>query len=170
MTSFVYYQIYVFFATLYGGILIGFIYDIYKIFRFYLKPKRITAILQDLFFWITITMVAILVLLYSDDGRVRGYTLLGFILGTSLYNIFLSRLFTKMFMEIIVFIKRVFSCIYNKVNSIVIFIIRIIKYPCIRVVQMLRPYCLRLKRISLIPKRMFKDIKKNMSTIIHKKK
>jgi len=169
MSTFIYYQLYVFLATLYGGILIGIIYDMYKVFRFYLKPRKITAVIQDLFFWTTITAVAILVLLYSNDGKLRGYTILGFMMGTLLHNIFLSRLFTRMLIDILISIKKVSNYVYIKVTSIFRFMMRILKYPYKKTVGIIKPFFLRIKRICSLPKRMTKDMKKYMAAIIHKK-
>lgn len=73
MSTFVYYQAYVFLATFYGGIIIGFIYDLYKIYRSLLKPRKIIAVLQDLFFWCVVTIIALAVLLYSNNGELRWY-------------------------------------------------------------------------------------------------
>jgi len=91
MATYVYYQFYVFLSTFYGGVLIGLIYDFYRVFRRYMKPSKKATVIQDLLFWIVVSIIAFFVLLYSNDGVIRGFTILGFFIGALAYNRLLSR-------------------------------------------------------------------------------
>ncbi|MCT4565956.1 MAG: spore cortex biosynthesis protein YabQ [Maledivibacter sp.] len=169
MSTFVYYQLYVFLATFYGGIVIGFMYDVYKIYRSILKTKKIIAAIQDILFWIAISIVVIYVLVYSDDGNVRGYYFIGFLLGALIYNLLLSRIVVKTIKMFLKAIQRIFHRIYMGIKRVMDFLYRVIKYPCKKIYKALRPLILRLKKILSIPKRMIKDIEKYTKTIFSKK-
>ncbi len=52
-------QLYSFLVMLYGGIIIAILYDIYKLFRFILRPKRIGTDIGDIIYWILATIVFI---------------------------------------------------------------------------------------------------------------
>lgn len=78
-------QITVFLYTIYGGVLIGLIYDLYKVFRIYRKPGKIATGIMDLFFWIIVALIAFNILFKSNYGELRGYAFLGFILGCLIY-------------------------------------------------------------------------------------
>jgi len=169
MSTFVYYQFYVFLATFYGGIVIAFIYDIYRVLRRVFNPSKLATIIQDLFFWFVVTVIAISVLLYSNEGILRWYTFLGFGLGAIIYNALLSNFIQRALLKGIEYFKRAAK-----------FLIRGIKYPFKFVasvyfrirnkcVAFLRPYYLRFKRLATLPKRVFKDIKKYSKTILTKK-
>lgn len=169
MSTFVYYQLYVFLVTFYGGIVIGFMYDIYKIYRSMLKTKKFIAAIQDILFWIAISIVVIYVLIYSNDGKVRGYSLIGFVLGALIYNLLLSRIIVRTIKIFLNTIKKILHNIYMKIKRVFNFIYKIIIYPCKKVYKAVQPFILRLKKILSIPKRMVKDIKKYSKTIFSKK-
>ncbi|MFT9496171.1 spore cortex biosynthesis protein YabQ, partial [Anaerosolibacter sp.] len=100
-------QVYVFLATMYGGILIGFIYDLYRILRLIFKPKKMATFIQDLIFWIVISGVAIVVLLFSNSGQLRFYTFLGFAIGSILYNRLLSSTIISTIVYLLWFLKKI---------------------------------------------------------------
>jgi len=169
MATLVYYQLYIFLATLYGGIVIGFMYDVYKIYRNILKPKKLVAIIQDLLFWIAISVVAISVLMYSNDGDVRIYSLIGFILGALMYNLLLSKIVVKTINKILYTIKKIIYYIYNKIKRVFDLIRKLIMYPCKKTYRILSPLIMRIKRVSNIPNRILKETKKYSKTILRKK-
>src|SRR5690554_3063705 len=99
-------EAYILLATIYGGILIGFIYDLYKIFRRIFHPKRMATIIQDFFFWLMISLVAFYVLIISNQGALRFYNFLGFVIGAAAYNFFLSEIVTHAIIFILRILKR----------------------------------------------------------------
>lgn len=88
-----YFQLYGFLKTLYGGILLGFIYD--SINRvIYFATNKIA--LSDIIFWI-IGVVLILNIFFSASYlNLRLYLVLGFIIGWLLYYFFVSPLYRKL--------------------------------------------------------------------------
>jgi spore cortex biosynthesis protein YabQ len=169
MSTFVYYQAYVFLATFYGGIIIGFIYDLYKIYRSLLKPRKIIAVLQDLFFWCVVTIIALAVLLYSNNGELRWYIFMGFVLGAVMYNILLSRVVVKSIKKFLNLVKKFYMYVYNKARRVFICIFKPIKYIFYMLYRFLSPYFRKVKRIFTIPKRMYMEAKKYTTTIFNKK-
>ena len=77
-------QAYIFLSTVYAGLIIGFLYDCCRMIR---KMVRVNVIV--------IGVLSFLVLFYVNDGNVRFYTLLGFIIGWILYLLALSPLIMK---------------------------------------------------------------------------
>ena len=169
MSTFIYYQLYIFLATFYGGVVIGFMYDIYRIYRNMIKLNKIIAIIQDVLFWISISIVAISVLLYSSDGKLRGYSLIGFILGALLYNLLLSRIIVKTITKFLNTVKKIIYNVYLRMREIFRSIYKAIIYPCKKIYSALNPLILRIKRIANIPNQILEEIKK-YSKIIFKKK
>lgn len=169
MATFVYYQLYVFLATFYAGIVIGFMYDIYKIYRSILKTKKFTAAIQDILFWIAISIVVIYVLVFSNDGKVRGYSLIGFILGALIYNLLLSRIIVRTIKLFLRTIKKMFNYIYMKVKRVFDFLYKVIMYPWKKAYKAVQPLVLRLKKILSIPARMVNEMRKYSKTIFNKK-
>ncbi|SHK21685.1 spore cortex biosynthesis protein YabQ [Paramaledivibacter caminithermalis] len=169
MSTLVYYQLYVFLTTFYGGIVIGFMYDIYKIYRDILNTRKFIAIIQDILFWITISIVVICVLIYSDDGKIRGYSIIGFILGALIYNLLLSRIVVKTIKIFLSTIKNILYKIHEKVLKIFEFFYKCIMYPYNKIYKLIKPLIIKLKKFLSIPKTMVNEIKKYSKTILNKK-
>lgn len=169
MSTFVYYQLYIFLATFYGGVVIGFLYDLYKIYRRILNPSKIVEIIQDLLFWLVITVVAIAVLLYSNDGSLRWYTFLGFIIGALIYNILLSSIVVKIVNKFLMTLKRFWNYIYIKIKNILGHIIEVIKLPYKLIKKIMKPYLNQIKRIINLPRDLYGRLKGRLLRIFVKK-
>lgn len=169
MSTFVYFQLYTFLAAFYGGVVIAFMYDVYKIYRRLLKTRKIVATIQDLLFWVVIAMVATSVLVFSNDGKVRGYSLLGFILGALIYHLLLSKVVVKAINEVLKVIKRIALYIYGKIKRAFKTLFKFIMYPYKRIYKTMSPLIKRVKRISNIPSRIVKEIRKYSKLVLGKK-
>jgi len=93
-------QSYIFMATVYGGIITGILYDVYRMLRRALKAGRIVTALFDVLFTVCALAIVALVLYAVNSGEIRVYTFFGFALGFFIYIIgisyFLKYLFSKL--------------------------------------------------------------------------
>lgn len=105
-------QLYSFLVMLYGGIILGFLYDIYRVVRIILKLKRIGTDIGDIIFWIVGTIIVITALYISNYVEMRFYTIIGFAIGVLIYNILLSPFILKLLLFIYKVIAFVFIKIY----------------------------------------------------------
>ena len=169
MITYVSEQIYVFLVTLYGGIIIGLIYDLYRIFRGIFNPKKIATMIEDFIFWIVISIAAVSVLIFGNEGELRFYTFLGFALGALLYNRLLSRIVIKSIVIILSTIKRIVMKIFCIIIYPVKVLIRILKKPARKIKKKYKPVYIRIKMFLLLPKRIYKDIKKYIKLMKEKK-
>lgn len=100
-------QEYSFIVFILNGLIIGLIFDIFRIFRKSFKTPDFITYLQDFLFWI----IAGSILLYSifkfNNGELRLYIFIGILLGVSAYILIFSRFFIKISVEIINFVKKV---------------------------------------------------------------
>lgn len=96
-------QIYIFLITLYGGMIAGFAYDVFRSIRKSFKTGRWLTALLDTAFIITLGAIVTAVLYAANAGELRLYTFVGFALGFCLYMagispfiIFLARKLRKL--------------------------------------------------------------------------
>lgn len=101
MSNLVLEQFYIFLKLTLGGIFIGFIYDLYRLFRYFINPKKIATIIGDTIFFILVSIIVLFFLFYSNWAELRWYVFLGFLVGGILYKIFLSNIIVKVFRKII---------------------------------------------------------------------
>lgn len=84
-------QVIVFLWTTVCGMIIAFVYDIFRIFRKAVKTGSLVTFVQDLLFWLIACIIMFLSIFQSNDGELRGFLFLGAFLGAVLYALLLSR-------------------------------------------------------------------------------
>lgn len=105
-----------------NGIIIGMLFDIFRILRKSFKTSDVTTCIQDVLFWILTGIILLYSIFAFSGGEVRFYMFLGVFIGCLIYMI----IFSKYFININVKIIKVLKTIISKLISIVIFPIKII--------------------------------------------
>ena len=89
-------QPYIFVIMLYGGMLVGLAYDIYRcIRRAANRGKWFTAVFDTLFI-LTLGLIVIFILYSANQGELRLFTFIGFALGFALYMAGISPMITHL--------------------------------------------------------------------------
>jgi len=65
--------------------IIAFIYDAFRIKRRAVKTSALVTYIEDIIYWIIVSIIMFAVVYYSNEGEIRGYLFLGTILGAVLY-------------------------------------------------------------------------------------
>ncbi len=81
----------VFAFTVAIGLLLGFLFDLYRVVRGRLRPGPLATVLGDLLFSLLATGVTFALLVVGNWGELRLYVWVGFLLGAFFYRLFLSR-------------------------------------------------------------------------------
>lgn len=85
-------QVIVFLWTTVCGMVIAFVYDIFRIIRKAVKTGGLVISVQDLLFWLIACIIMFVSIYYSNDGELRGFLFLGAFLGVVLYAMLFSRI------------------------------------------------------------------------------
>lgn len=160
---------YILLATIYGGIIIGFIYDLYRIIRGLFRPKKIATTIQDLIFWGVIFVVAFYVLIFSNQGAIRFYNFLGFILGSVFYQTLLSGLVIKSLVFILKMIKNFLNDLYQIIKYPFNVALCLMSGPYSYCKKKTKPIYYKARRIGKIPGNIVRDTKKTLLTYFKKK-
>lgn len=147
-------ELHIFLSTIYGGLIAGFIYDIYRTIRYFSKPRKFLTYLGDLLFWTLTASIFFIILIRNNWGEIRGYTLIGFFLGIFLYN----KIFSRFIYPLCLKLGRVIKEFVKSVLSIVFYPFRILKKTS--------PLFKKFKRI---PVEIYREIKKHKKIISSKK-
>ncbi len=119
----------IFITTICVGFFIGFVYDLFRIFRKLIKHPNIFIQLEDLIYWVFVSLVMFYILLHKNYGEVRPFAIIGAFMGMGIYFLTLSQIFFPITIKIIEFIKK---CIISIIKAILIpikFIIKLLMYP-----------------------------------------
>lgn len=151
-------QLYIFLTSIYAGLLIGLVYDLYRSMRYFFKPKKIIAGIEDLVFWLALAIAFFYIMNKSNWAELRGYIFFGTFIGAIIYLKILSKLLYP-------FMIKVFRAIILGVK----WITKMIKLPLIKMKKIVRPRIKGINRIKRIPKEAFKEIRRYRKIISQKK-
>lgn len=162
------FQSFVFLFTVYGGIIIGILYDIYRVLKGSRKGDRFITSIWDILFLAAAMLVVLWALFSSNYGDIRAYVFIGFIVGFFLYDKILSRIALAVFF----FIKRNVVFFFKTTNNILIlpfrFLFNLLWHPLSRVWRYFRGRRIRISKLKRLPGIVAADSRKYYKLIIKK--
>lgn len=108
------------------GVLLGFLFDFYRVLRGIHKPRSIITYLSDFVYWLIATVIAGGALLYSNWGEMRLYVVIALLAGAWGYFRLLSRSAIRLVINVIRWIETAVRWIKLAVYYLVI---KPISYP-----------------------------------------
>lgn len=118
-------QAYLFLIFTVNGILIGFLFDIFRILRKSFKTNDLVTYIEDIIFWILTGIIILFSMCKFCDGELRGFTIIGIAMGAILYMLTISTYIIK----VAVFIINILKTIIEKTLSIIIYPFKLIFKP-----------------------------------------
>ena len=143
-------EVYIFLYSVLSGMLIAFIYDIFRIKRKVVKTGVFFLYLEDILFWIIAVIVMFVLIYYGNEGEIRGYIYMGAIAGIAIYMLLLSKIVILCSVAVLNFILKAIK-----------FVLFIVAYP-IRIVFILILF--PIKFFSKYVKKLYKYTKKYAKT------
>lgn len=116
-------QAWLFLIFVINGLLIGFIFDVFRILRISFKTKDIVTYIQDILFWLITGAIVLYSIFVFNNGEIRFYMFLGIGIGVILYII----LFSKYIIEFTVQFIKILKIIIHKLLNIILVPITFIK-------------------------------------------
>lgn len=151
-------QLYIFLTSIYAGLLIGLIYDLYRVLRYFFKPRRLVSGIEDLIFWLGIAIIYFYIMNKSNWGELRGYVFFGTFIGGIIYLKILSKILHPLMMKVI-----------KAIILVIKWTINMIKVPFVKMKKLLKPRIRRVNRIKRVPKEAIKEIRRYRKIISQKK-
>ena len=118
-------QLYSLLIFIISGIAIGLFFDIFRILRKTFKTPDIITYMEDALFWILTGFFLLFIIFVFQNGEIRNYTILGLIIGITIYMVTIS----KYFIRINVLILNLFQIIIQKIFKILLCPFKIIFKP-----------------------------------------
>ena len=104
-------QCYLFLVYTINGILIGILFDIFRVLRKSFKTNDITTYIEDILFWILTGILLLYSIFTFSNGEIRLYMFLGVFFGCLIYMLVISKYFIKINLKIVLFLKRIIETI-----------------------------------------------------------
>lgn len=146
LTSFIYFIL--------TGILLGIIFDIFRISRRTIKTSDFFTNLEDVLFGLIAGIIILFSTFKFNNGELRLYIFIGLSIGIILNMLFISKYFIKINIYIISFIKKTFKFLFKPIIFLVKFIKKILFKPFLFVIFNIR------KLINQITNKLTINLKK----------
>ncbi len=108
------------------GILIGLIFDFFRILRKSFKTNVIITTIQDILFWLITGFILLFSIFILNDGAIRLYMFFSLFFGIYLYLVTFSKIIIKYLISIISFFKKILSIPLKFILNIILKIKKII--------------------------------------------
>jgi len=163
-------QEYMIAVAIMGGMLLGSIWDIYRLLRHYIKLGSAGTAIGDIVYWIISIYIGVQILFDLSYGNVRFFILMGFMMGALLYFYGISRYILRLIIfivnTILKFIKKIINLLIGPLKYI-FKQIKIILYPVKLKYESARNKA--KKRYKFVKFRL-KKVSKNRKMVYNKKK
>ena len=83
-------QVYIFLRTILVGAIMGVVFDFFRALRRNGNTRNVIVYLQGIVFWLIVAVIIITSSFILNNGELRGYMLIGYLLGAFLYLLMLS--------------------------------------------------------------------------------
>lgn len=105
------------------GILIGLLFDIFRILRKSFHTADWITYIQDVLFWILAGSFMLFSIFTFNNGEIRSYVFIGILIGVVIYMLAISKFIVKSSVTIILFVKKILSYPIHLIEKIVKIII-----------------------------------------------
>lgn len=136
------------------GIVIGVLFDVFRILRRSFKTADWLTTLQDILFWILAGFITLFSIFKFNNGEIRSYIFIGIALGVLIYMLTLSKYIVKYSVIIIKFIKKIISYPVNLIFKIFNFLLIIYKIFSTKIIYIFQ------KNISKYRQKLWRKKKK----------
>lgn len=166
----VHFQSYIFLYSVYGGILIGIFYDIYRAMRGRRKRDILVTSVWDVLFLATVLVTVMWTIFSSSYGEIRAYVFIGFLVGFYMFE----RLLGRILVRLVLFLYRSITAFLKRTNSILALplklLISLLYQLAKRISLLFDRGKTRLRKIKKLPKQVIYDYKKYHGMILKKTK
>lgn len=120
-------QTFIFLRAFLLGACLGLLYDVFRILRIAIKTPAVIVFLEDILYFLICGIITFLFMMSCIDGRVRGFIVIGELLGAVLYYCTIGSLLFRLSNAIIYAVKKFFRLIFHPVFLLLGWISSILK-------------------------------------------
>lgn len=110
-------QVYIFLWSIATGIVLGLLFDFFRAFRFR-GIKDVWVYIQDVIFWLVTAVIIIASAFIINEGELRGYMLIGYLLGAAFYMLMFSKFVLHLLKSLIDIVIRGYKFLTQKSENI----------------------------------------------------
>lgn len=112
-------QAYLFLIFVINGIIIGLVFDFFRILRISFKTKDFITYIEDIIFWIITGIILLYSIFVFNNGQIRLFMFIGVVIGVIAYILLLSKYIIKINVFIINGLKKIILIPFNFLYKII---------------------------------------------------
>lgn len=120
-------QAYLFLVFSLTGVVLGVLFDFFRVLRKTFKTGDFVTYIEDILYWILAGIIILYNIWFFNDGEIRVFMILGILMGAIIYCLTLSPIFIKIDYFFMKKIKGVFTLLYNILKIPIEFMINLLK-------------------------------------------
>ncbi len=120
-------QAYLFLVFSLTGVILGVLFDFFRVLRKTFKTGDFVTYIEDILYWILAGIIILYNIWFFNDGEIRVFMILGILMGAIIYCLTLSPIFIKIDYFFMKKIKGVFTLLYNILKIPIEFMINLLK-------------------------------------------
>lgn len=148
-----------FLVSILSGAILLIVYDIIRIFRRIVKHSKALVAIEDILFWVASSIFIFNMMYKQNNGDIRGFSIMGMLIGMIVYNHILSKV-----------VVNASTTIINKIIWVIKKIIAIIFFPFKKILGFIFKYTRRFllflrKKLRKLFHKLLKILKKLLKTV-----
>lgn len=120
-------QAYLFLVFSLTGVVLGVLFDFFRVLRKTFKTGDFVTYIEDILYWILAGIIILYNIWFFNDGEIRVFMILGILMGAIIYCLTLSPIFIKIDYFFMKKIKGVFTLLYNILKIPIEFMTNLLK-------------------------------------------
>ena len=100
-------EVYVFLWSIIVGSILALIFDFFRLMRRKGNTKNLVVYIQDIIYWLIVAIIIIISAFITNDGELRGFMFIGYIIGAIFYLFLFSKFFLRIFGTILDFVENI---------------------------------------------------------------
>lgn len=148
------------------GMVLCVIFDVFRIIRIMIKPTVLSALWQDVLFWLIAAVLTYCLLLVQCSGEIRGFVLFGELIGFVLCRMTVSALLIRVASAVIKAIKICLSAIRRAIVIPIIEKVKLFGQQLLKILKFFKKVSQNLKN-HLNFKRKVKYNEKSIDTAVN---
>ncbi len=139
-------QALIFIVFTFTGILLGILFDFFRVFRRTFNTIDIITYLEDILYWILAGIIVLYNIWFFNNGEIRFFMIIGIVMGAIIYSLLFSPILIK-----------IETMILTKLKYIIMFFYKIIIIPIEKIINFFAFYT---SKINIIAKKQNNKLSK----------
>ena len=139
-------QALIFIVFTFTGILLGILFDFFRVFRRTFNTIDFITYLEDILYWILAGIIVLYNIWFFNNGEIRFFMIIGIIMGAIIYSLLFSSILIK-----------IETMLLTKLKNIIMFFYKIIIIPIEKIINFFAFYT---RKINIIAKKQNNKLSK----------